>query len=410
MKRFLISCVLSASMTLSLFADNENVCMFATGLNVFDDSGSIAIGECQSKIYQNGSTYLNVNPDNIYAQGNCFNQCEGTRCEGSGKFVQKMQLPAFLYSTQSTGWQTIQNPTDTIIADKNNIIVQTNGNFNVEIDNALMHDIKSLLIQNNSDFRFKYNGDTPYTIESLYLNSGNGHTITFEPGSYFIENFNHQAGTHLVVSGEGDGSGQVRLYVKNNLQINGGYTKVNYNTSLTSPYEQKANAMLLVSYEGNALVQANTDIAALLYVPNGDASINAGPMHFSGAIAANNIWFQNSVEFWSNGIDECGNNTNNPPIASDDNATTSFDIPVTIDVLANDTDSDGSLDINSITIVKQPSYGSVEILDAKVVYTPFSADYAGNDTFSYTVLDDTGNISNEANVLLLILDHIPRSR
>jgi hypothetical protein len=305
-KSFVLGSLVCLGISTVLVAADENyACTFPSGLNVLEDTGAISVSECQTEIYQNGNTFLNVNPDNLYAQGNCFSQCEGSRCEGSGEYAQKIELPEFVYSTESTGWQTIQNPTDEISADKNNITVQTNGNFDVSIDNTLMNDIASLTIQNNSDFRFNYNGDTPYVIKTLNLNSGNGHTITFEPGTYFIENFNHQAGTHIVVDGQGDGSGTVRLYVKNNLQINGGHTNVNYDSSVAE-YDQNSAALLLISYDKSVSVQANVDIAALVYAPNGDATINAGPMNFSGSITANNIWFQNSVKFWGVGLGICG--------------------------------------------------------------------------------------------------------
>jgi len=225
----------SVLLSKSVFANTIDTCSFARGLNVFDDKGTISIGECQTRLYLGGNKNLGVAANNLFTQGNCFNQCDGAHCEGSGEYAQKMELPEFRYSTYSSGWQTIQNPTDTIAADKNHITVQTNGNFDVSVDNKHLSDIASLTIQNNSDFRFNYSGATPYKIKSLYLNSGNGHTITFEPGTYFIENFSHQAGTHIAVNGTGDGSGVVRLYVKNTLQINGGYTKVNYDTSLASP-------------------------------------------------------------------------------------------------------------------------------------------------------------------------------
>ncbi len=180
MARLLMVFMFIAAVTLNAFADQKSNCTFATGLSVFDSSGQIAIGECQSEIH--GGTLLNVDPSHLYAQGECFNQCEGQRCEGSGEYALKMELPEFLYTSASTGWQTIQNPTDTIKADANHITVQTNGNFDVAIDNTLINEIASLNIQNNSDFRFNYSGDTPYVIETLNLNSGNGHSVTFEPG------------------------------------------------------------------------------------------------------------------------------------------------------------------------------------------------------------------------------------
>ena len=53
---------------------------------------------------------------------------------------------------------------------------------------------------------------------------------------------------------------------------------------------------------------------------------------------------------------------NSPPQASDDIATTAEDTPVTIDVLANDTDPDG--DWIGIASVTDPGFGSVVVNEA----------------------------------------------
>lgn len=83
------------------------------------------------------------------------------------------------------------------------------------------------------------------------------------------------------------------------------------------------------------------------------------------------------------------------PVASDDSATTGKNIKATIDVLANDTDSDGTLDNGTITIVDTPDHGTATISDGKIVYTPTKG-YVGTDSFTYTVKDNDGNVSNEA--------------
>ena len=58
-----------------------------------------------------------------------------------------------------------------------------------------------------------------------------------------------------------------------------------------------------------------------------------------------------------------------PPDAADDSATTDEDTPVTIDVLANDSDPDG--DPLTITSVTEPSLGTAVVDgDGTIVYTP----------------------------------------
>jgi hypothetical protein len=75
------------------------------------------------------------------------------------------------------------------------------------------------------------------------------------------------------------------------------------------------------------------------------------------------------------------------PVAVADTATVDEDASVLIDVLANDSDADGdSLTIESATT---PANGTVDITDSQVLYTP-SADFAGTDSFTYTVADGNG--------------------
>ncbi len=100
-----------------------------------------------------------------------------------------------------------------------------------------------------------------------------------------------------------------------------------------------------------------------------------------------------------------GDNTD-PPQAVNDTVTTQEDTPVSIDVTANDTltDSDETIDKNSITIKTQPTHGSAAVqIDGSgtVVYTP-DADYYGSDSFTYTVKDSEGEVSNEATVTITI--------
>ena len=75
-----------------------------------------------------------------------------------------------------------------------------------------------------------------------------------------------------------------------------------------------------------------------------------------------------------------------PPVAVDDAATTDEDVPVTIDVLAND--SDGSTP--TVTSVSTPANGTASIeADGTVTYTP-NGDFFGSDSFTYTIADADG--------------------
>jgi hypothetical protein len=80
--------------------------------------------------------------------------------------------------------------------------------------------------------------------------------------------------------------------------------------------------------------------------------------------------------------------SNQPPNAVNDSATTNEDTPVTINVRSNDTDPNGNP--LTITAVTQGSKGSVTINGGTTVtYTP-SANLNGADSFTYTISDGNG--------------------
>jgi len=80
---------------------------------------------------------------------------------------------------------------------------------------------------------------------------------------------------------------------------------------------------------------------------------------------------------------------NDPPIVADDSASTDEDTAVDIDVLANDSDSDGALDPATVMVASAPANGgtSVNLTTGAITYTP-NADFNGSDAFTYQVCDD----------------------
>jgi VCBS repeat-containing protein len=80
-------------------------------------------------------------------------------------------------------------------------------------------------------------------------------------------------------------------------------------------------------------------------------------------------------------------NVNDPPVAVDDSDTTPEDIPVTIDVLNNDSDSDG--DMLTVDSVTQGTNGSVTNNGSDVTYTP-DPGFNNTDSFTYTISDGNG--------------------
>ena len=89
---------------------------------------------------------------------------------------------------------------------------------------------------------------------------------------------------------------------------------------------------------------------------------------------------------------------NDVPVAVDDESSTSEDIPVTIDVLINDSDPDG--DLLSVDWVTQPDNGSVTYNGVSATYTP-DPNFYGTDTFTYAATDGNGGQA-EATVTVIV--------
>jgi uncharacterized repeat protein (TIGR01451 family) len=82
--------------------------------------------------------------------------------------------------------------------------------------------------------------------------------------------------------------------------------------------------------------------------------------------------------------------TNRPPVAANDSASTPKNIPVTIPVLANDSDPDG----DALTIISvSPTNGTANIVGTNVVFTP-ATNFIGAATAGYTISDGHGGTSS----------------
>ena len=97
--------------------------------------------------------------------------------------------------------------------------------------------------------------------------------------------------------------------------------------------------------------------------------------------------------------------TNEPPVAVDDDGETNEDTSVTIDVLANDSDADG--DAVSLVDFTQPSLGTVsENSDGTLTFTP-DADANGSDSFTYTITDGEENSTATVSLTIAAVNDLP---
>ena len=77
------------------------------------------------------------------------------------------------------------------------------------------------------------------------------------------------------------------------------------------------------------------------------------------------------------------------PSANDDAASTSYESPVTVSVLANDVAGAQPLQPESVSIASGPSSGSATVnIDGSISYTPKTG-FVGSDSFTYSVCDSS---------------------
>ena len=93
---------------------------------------------------------------------------------------------------------------------------------------------------------------------------------------------------------------------------------------------------------------------------------------------------------------------NDAPVANDNTAQLLEDGNIEINLLGNDSDVDSQLNAASVAIVSQPQGGTVQVLNSgSAIYTP-SDNFFGEDSFSYTVADAEGLVSNTATVSITV--------
>ena len=99
------------------------------------------------------------------------------------------------------------------------------------------------------------------------------------------------------------------------------------------------------------------------------------------------------------------NEVNDLPVAQDDAITTFQKFPTPVDVLANDSDVDGTLDASGIVIVSGPANGTavVDLGQNAVVYLG-GISFFGVDSFTYLATDDDGGESNVVTVTVTVLE------
>lgn len=185
-----------------------------------------------------------------------------------------------------------------------------------------------------------------------------------------------------------------------------------------------------VSQPDSATTEEGTAVAVSVLA--NDSDVDGDPLTVAGVSAPSNgsaaVNADNTVTYTPNagftGLDSFGYRANdghvngnaarvdirvNPrvnaaPVAVNDNGLTRMNTAVTINVLANDYDTDGSLNTASVTIVTAPVRGGTAAVnpDGTITFTP-ALNFRGTDGFAYTVRDNQGAVSSAATVRVNVI-------
>jgi hypothetical protein len=182
--------------------------------------------------------------------------------------------------------------------------------------------------------------------------------------------------------------------------------------AVNDAFQVQANSSLNLNVLANDTdVDSTIDTASVQITSapnNGSVTVNSdGTIRFTPATNFNGI-----SKFRYTVADNTGAGSNEAevtvtvnasPVAVNDQASTTQGVPVPVNVVANDTDSDGTVDPTTVTITRAPQNGTVAVntTTGVVTYTP-SSTFTGTDTFLYTVRDNVNGLSNQATVTISV--------
>src|SRR5258708_2884026 len=93
---------------------------------------------------------------------------------------------------------------------------------------------------------------------------------------------------------------------------------------------------------------------------------------------------------------------NDAPVAVNDQATVNEGALADINLAANDTDADGTIDLTSIVITQNAAHGNIVVnSDGTVSYTHDGSETT-SDSFQYTIKDNNGLVSGTATVSVTV--------
>ncbi|MCP4428038.1 MAG: DUF11 domain-containing protein, partial [Chloroflexi bacterium] len=172
-------------------------------------------------------------------------------------------------------------------------------------------------------------------------------------------------------------------------------TKTNY-ISVTSPVQAAFTAVPLTGTAPLTVSFTSASVNAASYLwqfGDGHTSTSENPTHI---YQGRGVYTVTLIAMGPEGTDIFARSdyitvvsSNEAPQAVDDWVFhTDKETPIVIDILANDRDIDGDLDLNTINVLSDPNNGAIEIsaTTGSITYTP-ALSFAGIDNFTYEVCD-----------------------
>jgi hypothetical protein len=158
-----------------------------------------------------------------------------------------------------------------------------------------------------------------------------------------------------------------------------------------------ATTVTIVMQPANGTTSVNTTTGQVTYTHDGSETVSDS---FTYTVKDVNPGWTSNVALVSITVTP----VNDPPVAADDSATVTEGGSVPIDVLANDTDVDSTIEARSVTIVTQPANGttSVDVKTPGVVTYTHDGSPTLSDSFTYTVDDNQAATSNVATVSITV--------
>lgn len=160
----------------------------------------------------------------------------------------------------------------------------------------------------------------------------------------------------------------------------------------------------IISQPTNGTLSVNTSTGVITYTPN---TGYIGNDSFTYEICDNGVIVTCDDAVVTITVNEPGAG-NNQIVANNDNASTTINTPVVTNVVANDVDFEGQIDLSSLQIVNQPSNGiaSANTTTGEITYTP-DGGFLGVDSYTYSICDlGTPTTCDEATVTVNVTSTI----